>query len=108
MIQDQPDISLEELQTNICTAFDVHVSPSTIQRELMQRGYSRKQATIAALERNEESRRRYLWTMSEYRPEHLVFCDESGVNRKTAKRRWVWARKGERGRKSDYFIRGTR
>jgi transposase len=55
MVQDQPDISLEELQNSLLTTFGIQVSISTIHRELTQRGYNCKQAAIAALEKNEEA-----------------------------------------------------
>jgi hypothetical protein len=63
----------------------------------------------SAVERNEERRAEYQVLVSEqYRPDQLVFVDESAYNRVTTKRPWAWAPIGSRARIHDYFIHGQR
>lgn len=66
--------------------------------------------TRPALERNEEARAEYWVKLAEggYRPDQLVFLDESACDRRTARRPYAWAPCGSRARRHDYFIRGTR
>ena len=61
-----------------------------------------------ALERSEERRAQYLFEISQYSPETLVFLDESACNRHTARRTHGWAPSGKRARRHDYFVRGKR
>ena len=66
------------------------------------------QLSIAALERSAERRAQYLFEISHHPPETLVFVDESACNRHTARRTCGWAPSGDRARRHDYFVRGTR
>lgn len=43
-----------------------------------------------------------------YPPSTLVFLDESATNRHTARRSMGWAQRGDRARRHDYFVCGTR
>ncbi len=66
------------------------------------------QITRPAIE-NEEDRTAYKIIVGEhYRPHQLVFADETHFNRLMLRRRWGWAPIGERARRRDVFIRGTR
>ena len=66
------------------------------------------QLSIAALERSAERRAQYLFEISHHPPETLVLLDESACNRHTARRTCDWAPSGDRARRHDYFVRGTR
>jgi transposase len=43
-----------------------------------------------------------------YPPRTLVFLDESATNRFTSQRTYAWAPIGDRARRHDFFVRGTR
>jgi hypothetical protein len=43
-----------------------------------------------------------------YRPEQLVFADKSHFNRLTLRRPYVWALRGERATKYEFFHRGNK
>ena len=62
-----------------------------------------------AAEHNEEARAAFRMHMGEnYWTDQLVFVDETGVNRNTSARRYGWAPCGDRARRRDFFIRGTK
>jgi hypothetical protein len=67
------------------------------------------QTQVAARKANLEQR--VTWhadVLEEYPADTLVFVDETGCNKLTAKRRKGWAPSGERARRRDFFIRGQR
>lgn len=67
------------------------------------------QVTRAAIERNEDKRNQYqIFIAENFRPDQLVFVDESACNRITTKRPKAWSPTGVRARRRDYFIRGQR
>ncbi|KAJ2932941.1 hypothetical protein H1R20_g4170, partial [Candolleomyces eurysporus] len=109
LIERTPDLYLGELQEQLEDSFDIRVSEWIISETLRRRGFTRKQVSRAALERNEELREEYQILIAEnYRPEQLVFVDESACNRNTTKRKFAWSPIGTRARRHDYFIRGQR
>lgn len=90
-------------------AYDVEVDTTTITRALHRRGFTRKNITRPARERNEELRLQYQADIGEnYPPETLVFLDEAACNRLTTNRLKAWAPIGKRARRHDYFVRGQR
>jgi hypothetical protein len=62
----------------------------------------------AAIERDEERRNQYQALIADYPPETHVYLDESACNRHTSNRGYAWAPTGDRARRHDYFVRGTR
>jgi hypothetical protein len=67
------------------------------------------QVTRSSLERDPESRNYYQALISElYPPQTHVYLDESACNRHTSNRDRAWAPIGDRARRHDYFVRGTR
>jgi len=108
-IEHTPDLFLRELQERLYRARDIYVNISTISDTLHRRGFTRKKVTREASERNEELRDAYRRRIAEnYRPDQLVFLDESACNRITARRSMAWAPVGTRARRRDCFIRGQR
>jgi hypothetical protein len=61
-----------------------------------------------AVERNESHRDAFSLEIGKYRPDQLVFVDESAVDNRTAHRRYGWARSGHRAQMHGEFVRGTR
>lgn len=117
---------LWELQQELLAARDVGVSTSTIQRSLLRRGYTLKtvrlcvlsnivlsnafvKPTRVPLEADPDAQEAFLQTVELLYPaETLVFVDESACNRFTTQRKSAWALVGDRARRHDYFVRGTR
>jgi hypothetical protein len=108
-VEKQPDIYARELQHALFVAYDVKVDTTTITRALHRHGFTRKNITRSARERNEELRLEYQADIGEnYPPETLVFLDESACNRLTSNRLKAWAPVGKRARRNDCFVRGQR
>jgi hypothetical protein len=65
--------------------------------------------TRPAVERDEDDRATFkLLVGQHFRPEQLVFADESHFNRLTLRRSYGWAPRGNRARRRDFFIRGQK
>jgi len=109
LIEQKPDLYIDELQAALRTEHQVEMSVDTIRRELKRRGLTRKKLQKPAAERNEEIRSAFRMHMgTTYQANQLVFVDETGMNRNTSSRRYGWARCGNRARRRDFFVRGTK
>ena len=65
--------------------------------------------TRPALERNEQDREEYKTIIANhYRPEQLVFADESHFNRLTLRRPFAWSIRGKRACRYELSFRGTK
>ena len=61
------------------------------------------------MERNEEDREEFKRNVRvHYRPEQLVFADESHFNRLMLRRPYAWSRRGERASRHEFQFRGTK
>jgi transposase len=61
------------------------------------------------LERNEEDREDFKRNIAvHYRPEQLVFADESHFNRLTLRRPYAWAKRGDRASRHEFQFRGSK
>lgn len=108
-IEKNCDIALEELQGSLEGVCGVLADVTTISRSLRRRGLVRKEVTRPAREQNEVARLIYQMKIgTTYRARQLVFVDESACDRRTARRKYGWARIGDRARRRDFFIRGKR
>lgn len=61
------------------------------------------------MERNKQDREEFKALVhTNFRPEQLVFADESYFNRFTTKRPYTWSRRGERARRFEFSLCGTK
>ena len=61
------------------------------------------------MERNEQDREDYKRNiLVHYRPEQLVFADESHFNRLTLRRPYAWAKRGDRASRYEFQFRGSK
>jgi transposase len=108
-IERQPDSVLAELQTELREVCGVEVSIQTVSRSLQREGYTMKMITRPALERNELDRATFRDIVNaHYRPEQLVFADESHFNRLTMRRPYAWSKRGERASQYEFQFRGAK
>jgi len=60
------------------------------------------------MERNAQHRAEYAARIGDYRPDQLVFVDESAVDRRTTYCGYAWAIKGRQATRKAFFCRGRR
>ena len=88
---EKPDRFVDELAILLWDDFKVLVTAMSISRALASMGWSKKGARRVARERNTDLRDLYLYNMSAFRSNHLVFVDESGCDKRTGFRRTGWS-----------------
>ncbi|KAF8203434.1 hypothetical protein K438DRAFT_1476005, partial [Mycena galopus ATCC 62051] len=80
-IERTPDIYLVEMQMELLDVCDVDVSIYTIWRALKRRGFTRKQVSRVAAQRDEEARTNFeIYMTMTYTADQLVFVDEAACN----------------------------
>ncbi len=106
LILDRPNLYLHELQKEIAQTTGTEVSVSTICNFLHKSGFSRKKLSVVALQRSEEIRAQYRLEVSIYKPEMMVFVDETGSDRRAAMRRFGYSLTGKPARSVSLLARG--
>ena len=91
----KPGIYFHELKLEL-QARGTFVDESIVCRFLKASNFSRKQMRKVAVQQPEELRARYVAEISLYRPNTLVFLDETGSDRKTAMRKFGHSLRGTR------------
>jgi transposase len=86
-----PGLYQSEIILFLVDEFDVLVTASSIGRALRSRGWTKKQIRRIANGRNADLRDHYLYQISSLSPEHFVFVDESGCNKRIGFRRTGWS-----------------
>ncbi|QRW12042.1 DDE superfamily endonuclease [Ceratobasidium sp. AG-Ba] len=105
----KPDMYTRELQDALHHKCGIRVSESTVLRALHLRGFTRKQVSRQAAERDPVDRDLYEWVIgTAYRAEQLVFVDESSCDQRTPQRRFAWALSGHRATLQTSTARGRR
>ena len=119
-------MSLVELQNEVQEVFDIDVSLPTILRSLQREGYTMKTVRFYHLNQSvglittmlgvafcSWVKWARLWGVlsahhTHFRPEQLVFADESHFNRLTLRRPYVWSIWGTCARWYEFFMHGTK
>jgi transposase len=110
LLGQDPTMYLDELQDELFTRRGVVVSIPTLLRSLRRLHFSRKFASICALERNDMDRAIYMNNFAEMvtDPAMVMFIDEAARNKKNPSRKMGWSLKGRRAIQRRCFIRGQR
>lgn len=108
LVKLRPDWFLDELLNLLKHNRYISVHFTTIFRELECLGMSRKKLKKIASERNENLRLDFVRRMGEYPAEYLGFLDETSKNDHTYSRGYGRAKKGQRAKMKEKFVRGTR
>jgi hypothetical protein len=74
--------------------YDIKASITTVKRCLYTNQWSKKMLKRTAAQQNMDLRIQWLATIGDYRPEQLVFIDESSCNEFAANRRYGWSPRG--------------
>lgn len=91
---EMPGIYLRVIQHELWVTNGTAVSEETVMRFLKASGFTRKKLQRTAIQRCEDTRARYLLEVEIYKPDMLVFVDESGADRKDAMRRFGYSLRG--------------
>ena len=108
LVRHRPDWFQDELAGHLLKNRFISVHFSTICRELKCAGFSLKKLRKIASERSEEKRAEFVYRMAQYTPEQLGFIDETSKDDRVPGRRRGYARKGQRARRKQVFVRGHR
>ncbi|KAF7920914.1 hypothetical protein EAE99_007766 [Botrytis elliptica] len=88
---EKPGLYQSEMILFLLDEFDVLVTASSIGRSLRLRGWTKKQIRRIANGRSADLRNHYLYQISALSPEHFVFVDESGCDKRIGFRRNGWS-----------------
>ena len=90
-LQEKPGSYQYEMVNFLQKEFGVRVTTSSVGRALASIGWTKKTIRRIAKGRNADLRDSYLHNISDFSPEHFVFVDESGCDRRAGFRRTGWS-----------------
>ena len=93
-VESKPWAYLEEMQHYLFDEWDVWTTESTIFRTLKSMKISNKVLKREAAERSQLLRNQYMFQISQYTADMLVFIDESAANEHSCHRKRGWSREG--------------
>ena len=107
-ILQRPSTYLQELVQDMRKITGTEVDPSTICRFLKKNNFSRKKLQRIAQQQNAELRSQFVSDCSVYKPEQLVFIDETGTDRRDCMRKFGYGLVGKRACSTSLLVRGKR
>ena len=108
LILKRPGIYLKEIQEELLLQLMIDVDESTICRFFHANGFTRQKLCLVALQRDAVLREKYTLDISVYRPDQLIFLDETGADQRNAVRRFGYSVRGIPMQKESLFVRGER
>jgi hypothetical protein len=108
LVKLQPDWFLDEMLNLLKHNQYISVHFTTIFHELEHLGMSRKKLKKIAAERNEKVHMDFVQQMAKYPVEYLGFLDETSKNDRMYSHGYGRSKKGQRAKKKEKFVRGTR
>jgi transposase len=107
---DEPEMVSRKMISFLYKEFGVEVSPSTITRTLQKIKWTRKNTRRVAKQRDPQLQHYYNYRLKlgGFRSYHLIFIDESGMDKTVGLRRKGWAPKGITPRQTATFQREER
>lgn len=87
----KPESDLQEICDFLYWAHDLDISRSTASRHVKAMGWSNEKMRLIAAQRNEPLRAAWMEALQQYRPDQLVYVDESGCDKRDGARRYGWA-----------------
>lgn len=104
----KPDLYLDEMQYFLQREYDIFVSTETIRRHIRAADFTNKRLHKIASQRDDDLRLHHVMLMTAYTAEMVVFCDESGLDKRDGARRTGWAPRGQEATVESAFERGKR
>ena len=108
LIVRNPGIYLHEIQKALEERLGVVVSESTLCRTLKLMECTRQVIRQIALQRDEESRARFMGNIALYDPSMFIWVDESGCDRRNSIRKYGYIIRGKRPVEHRLLVRGVR
>jgi hypothetical protein len=97
---------LDEMKEWLCEERGINVSISTVHQLLQRNNWTQKSLKLVSRDRSELIRKEYLYKMSGYKADDLVFLDESIFNEKMGWRKKAYAPIGDEARYQSDITRG--
>lgn len=91
-----PSTTSHEVQSQLYEATGKGVHVSTICRTIHKNSFTRKKVQVIALQRSEEARVQFMAEVSAYKPDMLIWVDETGSDRRKSIRQFGYSIKGMR------------
>lgn len=88
IVFENPNLYLQEITRMIYDYKNVKVSPATVCNVMHKHGLTRKKIQCIEIQRSARHRGAYIAEITMYRPSMLVFCDETGKDRRDCLRRF--------------------
>lgn len=108
LVLDKPGIYLWEIQQEIQWMFALDISLSTLCTFLRKNGFSRRKMQLVALQQDKELRATFASDVSLYKPNFMIFIDETGCDRRHALRKYGYGLRGKPIKCQKLLIRGER
>ena len=108
LVLDRPGIYLSEIQSELRDQLGPELSISAICKFLHLSGFTHQRLKITAIQRDEVLRAQYVAKVSMYRPEMLVYLDESGCDRRDCLRKKGYSLRGKPAKLQRLLVRGQR
>ena len=90
-LAERPSAYLDEMAYFLVDEYGLTVSPITVYRALKRSKWSRKVQRKIAAQRNAQLRSHWMMSvLPKYRPEQLIFLDESAACERTGRWWWWW------------------
>ena len=108
LVVEKPGIYLQEIQEELQNVLLLAVDVSTICRFLHNSGFTHQKLCLVATQRDEFIRQQYILDVSVFKPEMLVFIDETGADRRNALRKYGYSLRGIPQKYNTLLVRGER
>lgn len=106
LVLERPGIYLHEITNELQQSTGTDVSVATVCRVLQKAGFSRTKIQHIAIQQSRQRRAHYILEMQQYRPEMLVFIDETGTDRRDCLRKFGYSLIGKRTISKKLIARG--
>ncbi|KAL8284352.1 hypothetical protein RB597_005053 [Gaeumannomyces tritici] len=104
----KPDLYLDEMRWFLALEHNCYVTESAISKRLKKDGWTKKKLYLRAKQQSEALRDDWIRKLGDFTAEMIVFCDESGLDRRNGARRTGWAPLGVAPAAESTLTRGRR
>ena len=108
LVLEKPGIYLREIINEVSTLLGVDLTESAVCKFLKRSGFTRQKLRTFALQRSESLRSQFVQDVSIYKPETLLFVDETGSDQKDSNRKYGYSVRGHPINSQKLLVRGER